>query len=267
VSYNGIKQIPIKDKPRKKPWIFYCAGCRDKISSETHKFFYTNQVVIKSGMIIGIGNCCSLDCANKETKSLLKRHGIMSNDTKIPNKESKKRGKVEKRTPSSNSNSQTTLFPKFEYLPDIIQNDFTREIKKLAEVLLKPLNQCESPIEQIFAYHLCKYFYVINDLSDFQDIKIELNAQEPIEINKQKYRVDFLLIFNEGKIVIECDGHDYHEKTKQQAQRDKSRDRNLQKEGYIVLRFTGSEIYKDPIGCVNEVVEVCRRFWNVEEKE
>lgn len=72
-----------------------------------------------------------------------------------------------------------------------------------------------------------------------------------------KYNVDFMLetsISNKekpyketniSKIVIECDGHEFHEKTKEQAKNDKSRDRYLVSQGYKVLHYTGSEIYNN----------------------
>jgi very-short-patch-repair endonuclease len=90
-----------------------------------------------------------------------------------------------------------------------------------------------------------------------------------------EYRVDFLVtwykldfevniagdgnIIPRGKkkwnVIVECDGHDYHEKTKEQARRDKKRDRELQKVGYSVFRFTGSEIWKDTLRCAREVLQ------------
>lgn len=78
-----------------------------------------------------------------------------------------------------------------------------------------------------------------------------------------KYRVDFLV---EGyyfekpsrltQIVIECDGHDFHERTKEQAGRDKKRDRELQALGFRVYRFSGSEIWKSGGMCVMEALGV-----------
>lgn len=74
------------------------------------------------------------------------------------------------------------------------------------------------------------------------------------------YRVDFLLIHISAAptgfsgIVVECDGHDFHERTKEQAQADKSRDRELQAAGYRVMRFTGSEIWRDAFACADEVI-------------
>lgn len=56
-----------------------------------------------------------------------------------------------------------------------------------------------------------------------------------------------------SELLVECDGHDFHEKTKDQARKDKRRDRTLQSLGFYVFRFTGSEIWKDPIRCADEV--------------
>lgn len=71
------------------------------------------------------------------------------------------------------------------------------------------------------------------------------------------YRVDFLIgVKREGGsvpwLVVECDGHDFHERTKEQAAKDRSRDRDLQAKGYRVFRFTGSELYRKPLGCASE---------------
>lgn len=63
-----------------------------------------------------------------------------------------------------------------------------------------------------------------------------------------KYRVDFecrLASDREKKFIIECDGHDFHEKTKEQVAYDKQRERYLVSKGYKVLRFSGSEILND----------------------
>lgn len=79
------------------------------------------------------------------------------------------------------------------------------------------------------------------------------------------YRVDFLVVMRSDEsghhtAVVECDGHDFHERTKKQARRDKLRDREMQGLGYAVLRFTGSEIYKDAARCAEQVAD---HFWEV----
>jgi very-short-patch-repair endonuclease len=43
-----------------------------------------------------------------------------------------------------------------------------------------------------------------------------------------------------GRLVVECDGHDFHEKTKQQVTKDNRRERELQIAGWHVFRFSGS---------------------------
>ena len=55
-------------------------------------------------------------------------------------------------------------------------------------------------------------------------------------------------------LIVECDGHEFHEKTKEQAQRDKKRDRTLQSLGHPVFRYTGSEMFKDCFRCAREVL-------------
>lgn len=71
------------------------------------------------------------------------------------------------------------------------------------------------------------------------------------------YRVDFLLWFAKGRhvegIAVECDGHAFHEKTKEQAARDKKRDRSILAAGFPMLRFSGSEIFRDVLGCVGQI--------------
>lgn len=71
-------------------------------------------------------------------------------------------------------------------------------------------------------------------------------------------RVDFLLhsLFNDHRrLIVECDGHDFHERTKEQAARDRARDRTLVLDGYQVFRFTGSELWRDPMRCASQVLE------------
>lgn len=80
-----------------------------------------------------------------------------------------------------------------------------------------------------------------------------------------KWRCDFLfhsrgLLYRGGgapvvwrRLIVECDGHEFHERTKEQAARDRSRDRAATLSNYDILRFTGSQIWNDPWGCAGEV--------------
>lgn len=115
-------------------------------------------------------------------------------------------------------------------------------------------------------------FLAIPQVQPFHYLNVQcFNAiwtQQKIE----DYRVDFVLgriqysvqVSEDGApgkevlirlplLVVECDGHNFHERTKEQAQNDKSRDRRLNALGYRVLRFTGSEIHNRPKECALEI--------------
>ncbi|MFD1126611.1 endonuclease domain-containing protein [Paenibacillus provencensis] len=127
-----------------------------------------------------------------------------------------------------------------EYHDYVVQSTFLR---------MKDL----TPIEQIMLLS-------ITDLLDeIGRRNYSIKIQEKIGI----YTVDFLLIYCpisnpsiEKKIIIECDGHDYHERTKEQAAHDKKRDRYFAKKGYTVLRYTGSEIVKSGSEVFEDVCEI-----------
>ena len=74
---------------------------------------------------------------------------------------------------------------------------------------------------------------------------------------------DFILENQYCNFIIEIDGHEWHEKTKEQAKRDKQKDRAYIKNGYIPIHFTGSEIYHNTKNCVKETLELmCSYFLN-----
>ena|SRR3990167_5735720 len=92
-------------------------------------------------------------------------------------------------------------------------------------------------------------------------VQIVISPQYRIE----KYRVDFAIFAEDFSdnvlhIVVECDGHDFHERTKKQAARDRSRDRRIQALGWKVMRFTGAEIHNDAMACANEVSQIVSDF-------
>ncbi|MFB5192691.1 endonuclease domain-containing protein [Alicyclobacillus fastidiosus] len=127
---------------------------------------------------------------------------------------------------------------------DFIQAFICRELGDTYLKLWRVLRDAESPIELVTYLRLIRWEPYVES-SD---------RQPPIIIAQRqigKYRVDFTVEYDEHKWVIECDGHEFHEKTKEQAARDKQRDRYLQAEGYTVVHFTGSEIWKNP-DCITE---------------
>lgn len=81
------------------------------------------------------------------------------------------------------------------------------------------------------------------------------------------YRVDFLLsqcgLAPGGQctpVIVELDGHDFHDKDKRQRSYEKARDRFLVKQGYRVLHFTGSDVVKDPFKVAFEALELVGCF-------
>lgn len=61
------------------------------------------------------------------------------------------------------------------------------------------------------------------------------------------------------KRIVELDGHDFHEKTKAQVEYDKKRERFITSQGYIIHRFAGTEIVRNPFACVFEILQQSRK--------
>jgi hypothetical protein len=64
---------------------------------------------------------------------------------------------------------------------------------------------------------------------------------------------DFFISRGDKKLCVYTDGHTFHEKTEDQTTRDKNIDRNLQKHGYTVMRFTGKEIRENIDVVIKEI--------------
>jgi very-short-patch-repair endonuclease len=130
------------------------------------------------------------------------------------------------------------------------------------EKLINYINEakyCDSPLEFELFFSLKR---CIKRLNQDHSKDFWIHTQYPLSVNGSNYRADILIceIGTEGNtnyphVVIECDGHDFHEKSKEQVQRDKKRDRDLQLAGYRVIRFTGSEIFKNAYKCARETTD------------
>lgn len=112
--------------------------------------------------------------------------------------------------------------------------------------LLAAWRASESPIEERLALHLF-------NLPRAEVGQATIVAQRPVTTDSGDYRLDFAFECDGKRVAVECDGHEFHERTKEQAARDKARDRSLVAAGWQVLRFTGSEIWADPGKCASEV--------------
>lgn len=124
-----------------------------------------------------------------------------------------------------------------------------------AEELLGCTVECESPIEQLMSIEL-EWLATTRGRRGNDCV---VNRQSTVKGKHGNYRVDFLVCAQINgvllQVAVECDGHEFHEKTKEQASRDKARDRDLLRHGTPVLRFTGSEIHRHPWKCAREVFD------------
>lgn len=142
-----------------------------------------------------------------------------------------------------------------------------RHMSKIEQIV----EDCQSPIEAQLACHLARLelygrdVHILGKRCPGQPFRDQFIADGLLCLEMQaqvgKYRADFLIHMVDiedapQKIVIECDGHDYHERTKEQAAHDRARDREMTAAGYHVFRFTGSEIHKNAGKCFDEITSL-----------
>lgn len=135
-------------------------------------------------------------------------------------------------------------------------------------------NKKLTPIESLFFIEWEKKEAEIYDeipLRYYENEKIPLLcSQVEIEIKGKKgkilkkYRVDFLIIMKdlrrwdepdkkENMVIIEIDSHLWHGTTPEQFEKEKKRERDLMSAGYKIIRFSGREVYRNPVKCIDEV--------------
>jgi very-short-patch-repair endonuclease len=133
---------------------------------------------------------------------------------------------------------------------------------------------CESPIECLLLSELA---FLKSPASDALPFNLIGNSRGNTCLSSQfltitpqsqvgRYRIDFDVSFDpleascggEFHVYIECDGHEYHERTKEQAARDRRKDRMFAAYHAPLLRFTGAEIVNDLNGCVEEIGRVLK---------
>lgn len=168
----------------------------------------------------------------------------------------------------------------------------------------KMLGYCESPIERLFLTQIIyaaedgiysinagtsdEHRYVfLRPPSKYDGIdrfRLRIYMQKTFELEKSPietvtYRPDFYLQlerdddpFNSDteptvyrKIVVEIDGHDYHERTKEQAMRDRERDRIFQRSRFYVMRYTASEVYRRKDDIITTAFQMLEDVWSLAE--
>lgn len=138
----------------------------------------------------------------------------------------------------------------------IAQSSLQSNVPILIETYLVSLLEIHpeiiSPIEKLFflEWHFQRMFQVNDDywiIPQFKNASIT-----------GYYKVDFMILGpdNHPLIAIEINGHNFHEKTKEQVRKDKERERFITKNVTKFLRFSGSEVFKNPSKAVNEVLSL-----------
>lgn len=127
----------------------------------------------------------------------------------------------------------------------------TPEVLDTALTLLDPAQQPETAAEDAIYRSQAEWF-----LAQYLEAKpttmgrFQVNARLDIDFGGRPMEVDFLDAA--AKIVIELDGH-YHFQSLDNYRRDRRKDRLLQQQGFLVLRFLSEDVVSDLEGILNAV--------------
>ncbi|HDZ05800.1 hypothetical protein LCGC14_0123670 [marine sediment metagenome] len=124
-------------------------------------------------------------------------------------------------------------------------------------------NQIKAGVYTNEDYKLFEYHRLIVKNFVWDSYHITLQAGFPeFKIDNKSTRVD-LLIWKPNderfKLIVECDGFKYHN-TKEAFTSDRKRDRLYKSKGYQVIRFSGTEIWKDPISVSSELYDFIENY-------
>lgn len=93
--------------------------------------------------------------------------------------------------------------------------------------------------------------------------KVTPERQLFVREGKTWYCLDFGIFCKEGKMDVECDGEIYHS-SKDAQTRDRIRNNELASYGWLVLRFTGTEINRDAKACVQQIKKAIKTLNGIE---
>ena len=166
--------------------------------------------------------------------------------------------------------------PVFSVYHNYIDYDRDEEKKtfKIADCTVEPI---EDKIDNEYnpAINIainCHFYGISRDIIKNPLIFASLDVQ----YRTPSYTIDFLLSSTDNfidnlknKLGIEIDGHEWHEKNKEQAASDKKRERDLLLGNIHIIRYTGSEAYTNPEKCVEESLKIfiSMCYWKIREHE
>lgn len=142
------------------------------------------------------------------------------------------------------------------HVQDIIQDEMSR-IE----------DDVESPIELMFGAAMLfrwEETLLVGLHNVLSKPAFKLVPQYEITLGAKSYRADFgFEWFESGKLAlaVECDGFEFHERTKEQAENDREKDRAFQDAGIPLYRFPGSMIWRDAAACAEQVGNALSRIW------
>jgi len=182
------------------------------------------------------------------------------------------------------SRYQKTAEQKLEEVKAELVRDYLEERAEYFDsFLIDAASDSASPIERLMAMGLahcisCESWHGGEGKDNNFNFVV---GSDPIEVLKQhapqrhgieiwpevqigKYRADFVARVAHWRGgycfgAIECDGHDYHDLTKEQASRDRKRDRAFQDLGLTILRYPGSDIWRSPLKCAADALNILER--------
>ena len=127
----------------------------------------------------------------------------------------------------------------------------------------RTLGETGSPIESLFLGAFCEaafeHGYRVRPRSTDNDI-IGVQPQKTIGFYRVDLAISFLFFGASIDLIVELDGHAWHDKTARQVERDKKRERALMDLGYELRRFSGREVNADARGCAMEVLNLIMDF-------
>lgn len=131
-----------------------------------------------------------------------------------------------------------------------IGNHFIDRFKSEVNALAN--NSELSPIEDMFLMALVAIKNIYPSRLPF------VIVQPQYEIGK--YRADYLLSCGDKSLIIELDGHNFHDRSEKQRRYEKTRDRYFVSNGFQVVHFTGKEITDNPFKPAKECLSLLLDF-------
>lgn len=135
----------------------------------------------------------------------------------------------------------------------------TEEWKDRLLAHLRAATACASQIEFLM---FCALGWMAHEKSDVGKYRVT----PQLEVGRRRIDIAVEYASYDGvyiQLAVECDGHEFHNATFEQAQSDRARDRELLGYGWTTIRFTGSEIVRNPAAAADEVYGAVSALYNV----